>query len=158
MYYLFLFVFYLGTFDIIDIICDINLKCIYNTGSFARGCLLKIINSATNNTAYCRGIERSLNTSFSTSLCSSCNGLLSTGVYIAEAYDVEGDETVSTVPAVRVNLTLPGLSTCALPGASTCTLPGPSTYSGIEICLKLIFVSKAILLSYEIIAAKRDLM
>ena len=135
MYYLFIYVLNLGTFDIIDIICDINLTCIYNTGSFARGCLLKIINPATNNTAYCREIERSLNTSFNTSLCSSsCNDLLSTGVYIAEAYDIESDETVSTVPAVRVKLTLPGLSTCALPGASTCTLPGPSTYSGIIKC------------------------
>ena len=81
-----------GTFDVgvlVNISSPMGLVCLFNTGSLARGCLVYLTDTDTGVT-YCR-----------VSLCPSSNGLLRTGVYSVEVYDIERDGSVSSVPALE---------------------------------------------------------
>eukprot|EP00731_Ephydatia_muelleri_P019238 Em0012g63a len=89
-----------GTFDVVGVSVytssPMELVCLFNTGSLARGCLVYLTDTDTGVT-YCRVVWRSLDTPVNMSLCPSSNGPLSTGVYSVEVYDIE---SVSSVPAL----------------------------------------------------------
>ena len=76
--------------------------CQFNNGSKAIGCLVHLRNIATNET-YCRVVGRYQNTQLNESLCqsSSSNGLLCTGVYSVDVYDINSDSSVSLLPAIN---------------------------------------------------------
>ncbi|KAL5488546.1 hypothetical protein EMCRGX_G017500 [Ephydatia muelleri] len=91
------------TFDVVGVSVNssspMELVCLFNTGSPARGCLVYLTDTDTGVTC-CRVVWRSLDTPANMSLCTSCNGPLSTGVYSVEVYDIERDWSVSSVPAL----------------------------------------------------------
>ncbi|KAL5488560.1 hypothetical protein EMCRGX_G017515 [Ephydatia muelleri] len=90
----------MSTFDVVGVSVytssPMELVCLFNTGSLARGCLVYLTDTDTGVT-YCRVVWRSLDTPVNMSLCPSSNGPLSTGVYSVEVYDIE---SVSSVPAL----------------------------------------------------------
>eukprot|EP00731_Ephydatia_muelleri_P019235 Em0012g60a len=93
----------ISTFDVVGVSVNtsslMGLVCLFNTGSLARGCLVYLTDTDTGVT-YCRVVWRSLDIPVDMSLCPSCNGPLSTGVYSVEVYDIERDGSVSSVPAL----------------------------------------------------------
>ena len=78
--------FLVGTFDVVGVSVNtsspMGLVCLFNTGSLARGCLVYLTDTDTGVT-YCRVVWRSLDIPVDMSLCPSCNGPLSTGVYLS---------------------------------------------------------------------------
>ena len=106
--------FLVGTFDVVGVSVNtsspMELVCLFNTGSLARGCLVYLTDTDTGVT-YCRVVWRSLDTPVNMSpLC--------TGVYSVEVYDIERDGSVSSVPALAGEIV---------------TVFGPSTSYGLSV-------------------------
>ena len=128
--------FLVGTFDVVGVSVNtsspMELVCLFNTGSLARGCLVYLTDTDTGVT-YCRVVWRSLDTPVNMSP-------LSTGVYSVEVYDIESDGSVSSVPALAGEIvTVFGPSTAYGPSVedihhvTSCELSthyGPSVMQG----------------------------
>ena len=100
----------IGTFDVLDVYMNTSFGgalCSFHNGSLAIGCLLVLTNAANRTEAYTMTIKRFSSSPLNVIPCkthSSC-GVLSVEVFIVEAFDIERDGTISSLPAVVKNMT-----------------------------------------------------
>lgn len=77
-----------------------EIRCIYNLGSNAIGCLINLTYMA-NGKTYCIVLQRHSNISENNGFgYQSCNATFGAGNYLLKAYDIEKDGHTSNLPAV----------------------------------------------------------
>ena len=85
-----------------------EIKCIFNAGSYAIGCLINLTNMA-NGITYCIASQRFSNLSLSAfPMFQLCNLTVDAGRYLLTVYDIERDGKISTLPAVIEEVQLLG--------------------------------------------------